>query len=296
MNRLPIRLLLLNSLFYVACSGSADDNAHTTATTMIAPAAAQTLSVATQPDWIKPSLIPSCSGVAAARPEIVILSPRPNQILATTTVTIRVNLRGASTSLLTGDEAKDAKPNGALGIADHAHFILDNSPYEEMYAVNKPFELHDVGTGRHVLRVVAVRPWHESYKNAGAFQILSFTVNSNAGVKSDDASVGKTAIDPTKPLLTSNSPQGEFKGERADPLLIDFWVSNAKLRGDGGEYRIRCFIDDDEARYFDKWEPVWLAGWLPGKHTVRLELLGADQWPVRNGNSNITTHEIKVSR
>ena len=77
----------------------------------------------------------------------------------------------------------------------------------------------------------------------------------------------------------------------ADPVMIDFWLSNAKLRGDGGEYRVRYFIDDDEPRFIDKWESIWLSGWLPGKHTVRLELLGSDNWPVKNG---ITTREITV--
>jgi hypothetical protein len=74
-------------------------------------------------------------------------------------------------------------------------------------------------------------------------------------------------------------------------IMIDFWLVNAKLKGDGGEHRVRYFIDDDDARYIDKWEPIWLSGWTPGKHSVRLELLGADQYPVPNG---ITTREITV--
>jgi len=101
-------------------------------------------------------------------------------------------------------------------------------------------------------------------------------------------------VDPAKPLLTYSRPKAEYKGAEADPIMIDFWLSNAKLKGDGGEYRVRYIIDDDEPRYIDKWEPVWLSGWLAGKHTVRLELLGPDQNPVKNGDFNITTREITV--
>ena len=44
-------------------------------------------------------------------------------------------------------------------------------------------------------------------------------------------------VDPTKPLLTYSRPKGEYKGADADPIMIDFWLSNAKLKGDGGEWQ-----------------------------------------------------------
>ena len=101
-------------------------------------------------------------------------------------------------------------------------------------------------------------------------------------------------VDAAKPLLTYSRPKGEYKGADADPIMIDFWLSNAKLRGDGGDYRVRYFIDNDEARFIDKWEPTWLSGWTNGKHTVRLELLDKDGKPVDNGGYNTTTREITV--
>jgi hypothetical protein len=33
---------------------------------------------------------------------------------------------------------------------------------------------------------------------------------------------------------------------------------------------------------------------MKGKHTVRLELIGPDGWPFRNGDANIITREISV--
>jgi len=80
------------------------------------------------------------------------------------------------------------------------------------------------------------------------------------------------------------------------PIVRDFWLTGAKLQGDGGEYRIRYIVDDDEPRFIDKWEPIWLSGWINGKHTVRLELLDKDGRPVDNGGYNTTSREITVAK
>ena len=99
-------------------------------------------------------------------------------------------------------------------------------------------------------------------------------------------------VDPKKPLLVFDLPRTTFGV--GDLVLINFSVRNAKLRGDGGEFRIRYFTDDDDAQWTDSTEPFGLSGWIPGKHTIRLELIGPDGWPYRNGNQNIITREITV--
>ena len=99
-------------------------------------------------------------------------------------------------------------------------------------------------------------------------------------------------VDPKKPLLVFDLAKTTL--HVGDVVPINFSVRNAKLRGDGGEFRIRYFIDDDDARWTDSAEPFGLSGWVPGKHTIRLELIGPDGWPYRNGNQNIVTREITV--
>jgi hypothetical protein len=103
-------------------------------------------------------------------------------------------------------------------------------------------------------------------------------------------------IDPAKPLLTYSRPKGEYKAEDADPIMIDFWLWNARLQGDGGEYRVRYTVDGGEAKFIDKWEPIWLSGWINGKHTVKLELVDKSGNLVDNGGYNSTTREITVVR
>jgi hypothetical protein len=101
-------------------------------------------------------------------------------------------------------------------------------------------------------------------------------------------------VERTKPLLTYSRPKGEYKGADADAIMIDFWLANAKLQGDGGEYRVRYSVDGGEAKYIDKWEPIWLAGWAAGKHTVKLELVDRAGNVVDNGGYNSTSRDITV--
>ena len=81
----------------------------------------------------------------------------------------------------------------ATGKGNHIHVILDNQPYEAYYELGQPFELRNVAEGKHTLRVFPSRPWHESYKNDGAFQMVTFTV--------------KGGGDATKPTTTAAGRQ-----------------------------------------------------------------------------------------
>ena len=99
-------------------------------------------------------------------------------------------------------------------------------------------------------------------------------------------------VDPTKPLLFF-----KLNGETfhvGEPVQIFFAVHNAQMRFNGGEFRIRYIIDDEDAKWVDIPREFALKGWVPGKHTIRFELIGPDGWPYKNGNQNIITREITV--
>ena len=100
-------------------------------------------------------------------------------------------------------------------------------------------------------------------------------------------------VDPKKPLLIFNLPNGKTFRE-GEEVAIDFSLANSKLKGDGGEYRVRYIVDDEDMKWIDRWEQIVLSGWIPGKHTIRLELIGPDGWPYRNGDYNIVTRELTV--
>ena len=310
---LPMSVALVTfALLFASCSAGNSDNASTTATSTVTPPSTQTLTVVPRPQKIL-DLMKARGEQDEAKPVLKIVSPAKDAVINGSKVEVKLDLSG---------DLKGYMPHKdpATGTGNHIHVILDNQPYEAYYDLGQPFELRNVIAGKHTLRVFPSRPWHESYKNEGAFQMVAFTVrgggdaskptttnsgqtmaNNNSGVSQPAPREGKDVsastageVDPSKPLLTYSRPKGEYKGADADPIMIDFWLSSAKLKGDGGEYRVRYIIGDDDAKYIDKWEPIWLSGWISGKHTVRLELLDKDGKPVENGGYNTTSREISV--
>lgn len=104
----------------------------------------------------------------------------------------------------------------------------------------------------------------------------------------------KLKVDQTKPLLVFNLPNGKTFRE-GEEVVIDFALANAKLKGDGGDFHVRYIVDDDEMQRIDRWEQVALTGWIAGNHTIRLELVGPDGWPYKNGDYNVVTREITIT-
>jgi len=316
----PLCVAAVLSLVVLAGCEKSNDNAKTTATTTVSPPGMQNLTVFPRPQKIV-DLMKQRGVQDEARPALRILSPARNATINGSTVEVKLDMSG---------DLKGYKPHKdpATGKGNHIHVILDNQPYEAYYELDQPFELRNVTEGKHTLRVFPSRPWHESYKNDGAFQMVEFTVkgggdgskptttktgqvmaspssassaktSANPAPSREGKDVGPTnagTVDPAKPLLTYSRPKGEYKGEDADPIMIDFWLSNVRLQDGGGQYRVRYSIDGGEARFIDKWEPIWLSGWTTGKHFVKLELVDKDGNLVDNGGYNSTTREITVIR
>lgn len=279
-------------------------------------AAMQTLTVVDRPQKIV-DLMAGRGDQDKAKPVIKIIEPKADSTVNSSTVKVNLQLSG---------DLKGYKPmmDEATHTGNHIHVILDNQPYEAYYNLNEPFELRNVADGDHTLRVFPSRPWHESYKNDGAFQMVKFTVknggadntkpattnagqqmsNSNASASASATPEGKdmqpttagASFDPKKPLLTYSRPKGEYKNADADAVMIDFWLTNGKLTADGGEYRVRYTVDDGDAKYIDKWGPIWLSGWTAGKHTIRLELVDKNGQTVDNGGYNATSRDITITK
>ena len=102
-------------------------------------------------------------------------------------------------------------------------------------------------------------------------------------------------VDPKKPLLVFNLPNNKTFRE-GEPVVLDFSLANVKLKGDGGDYRVRYIVDDEEMQWIDAHEQLVLTGWTLGKHTIRIELIGPDGWPYRNGDYNVVTRELTVTK
>jgi hypothetical protein len=279
-----------------------------------APGGPQNLTEVERPQKVK-DMMAARGEQDTASPTLKIVSPAEGSTVASSTVAVKLELSG---------DLKGYKPgqDPATKMGNHIHVILDNQPYEAYYHIDgEPFELRNVSDGEHTLRVFASRPWHESYKNDGSFQMVKFTVkngnananqpatansgqqmsNANSNVNAAATPEGKAmqastggAVDAKKPLLTYSRPKGEYKDADADAIMIDFWLANGKLIGDGGEYRVRYSVNGGEPKFIEKWAPIWLQGWTAGKHSIKVELVGKDGNVVDNGGYNSTTRDITV--
>jgi hypothetical protein len=337
-------VVVMTALSLAGCASNDNANVNTTVTTNVPPPGAtptpatQNLEVTERPQKIK-DMMAQRGEQDQASPTLKFVEPREGATINSSTVNLKLALSG---------DLKGYKPmkDPASGMGNHIHVILDNQPYEAYYNLDQPFELRNVSEGKHNLRVFASRPWHESYKNNGSFQMVTFTVkggggnaskptttnggqvmadnksgsnanttinsqhptmpaNSNTASSNTDAppregkdmaaSTAASDVDAKKPLLTYSRPKGEYKGADTEAIMIDFWLSNAKLQGDGGDFRVRYTVDGGEAKYIDKWEPIWLKGWGAGKHTVKLELVDKDGNVVANGDYNSTSREITIT-
>ncbi|MFN6526623.1 hypothetical protein [Nostoc sp. ChiSLP03a] len=200
------------------------------------------------------------------QPQVTIVTPKFDEVLQDNKVTASFQVKDLPIF-------KDPQ----LQLGPHLHVILDNQPYIPVYDLNQPLVLPDLSPGSHTLRVFASRPWHESFKNEGAYAQTTFHVFT----KTDD-----NTPDPKLPLLTYSRPQSSYG---AEPILLDFYLTNAPLHLLGKEnpndefsdWRIRSTING-ESFIFDRWQAVYLKGFRPGKNWVKLEFLDNQGNAVKN--------------
>jgi hypothetical protein len=296
-------LSILASSFVLSACGGQQTNVNSVAD----PTETQNLTVTARPKRIV-DLMATRGEQDSAAPTIKIVEPKANATYNGAILKVKLAISG---------DLKGYKPHMDMEtkMGNHIHVILDNQPYEAYYNLDQEFELRNIADGEHTLRVFPSRPWHESYKTEGAFQMVRFSVknggadtkkptttgNGNTMANAASTPEGKDmkmstagAVDPTKPLLTYSRPKGEYKGDDANAIMIDFWLVNAKLIGDGGEYRVRYTVDNGEVKFIDKWEPIWLTGWTSDRHTVALELVDKDGNVVDNGGYNSTVRDFTV--
>ncbi|MGB3203173.1 MAG: hypothetical protein WBA99_19865 [Nodosilinea sp.] len=208
--------------------------------------------------------------IDAYTPQVRILSPRPGEVLDDTALTVRLQVRGLP---LFKDDTYELGP--------HLHLFLDNEPYQAVYDLSEPITFENLSPGTHTLRVFASRPWHESFKNQGAFDQRTFHVV---------APTPQNELNAKAPLLTYSRPQGTYG---AEPIMLDFYLTNAPLHmsaqaeanDDLHDWRIRCTVND-QSFVFDQWQPIWLKGFKPGRNWVQLELIDESGNPIDNRFNN----------
>lgn len=214
------------------------------------------------------------------QPQVKVLSPQADEIFQDDPVTVKLQVQDLPVF-----------KNQELEMGPHLHVILDNQPYIAVYDLDQPLVFSDLPPGTHTLRVFASRPWHESFKNEGAYAQTTFHVFT----KTEDNNPN-----PALPLLTYSRPKGSYG---AEPILLDFYLTNAPLHlvaqesqeDEIADWRIRCTINGNSF-VLNRWEPVYLQGFKPGKNWVQLEFLDEQGNTVKNVFNNtarVITYEPK---
>ena len=204
------------------------------------------------------------------QPQIKILAPKPGELFQDTTVSLVLQVKDLPIYQSAG-----------LGLGPHLHVVVDDRPYQSVYDATQPIVLTDLAPGTHTVRVFAVRPWDESFKNDGSFAQTTF----NVFTKTDDHDP-----DPRKPLLTYSQPQGNYG---AEPILLDFYLTNAPLHfiaqdhpeDSTRDWKIKATVNG-QSFLLDRWQPIYLKGVKPGKNWVQLEFIDENGTRVENFGNN----------
>ncbi|WP_152532183.1 hypothetical protein [Leptolyngbya sp. Heron Island J] len=201
-------------------------------------------------------------------PQVKIRQPQAEQIFDDTAVTVVFQVQDLP---IYKDETWNMGP--------HIELMIDNQPYGSVYNLEEPIIIENLTPGTHTIRAFATRPWHESFKNTGAYAQVTFHVLA----KTDENSpVGG------QPLLTYGAPVGRYG---AEPVLLDFYLTDAPLHQVAqdnptiSDWQVRYTINGDSFTLKD-WDAVYIKGLKPGKNWVQLTLVDDDGQPIQGVFNN----------
>ena len=212
--------------------------------------------------------------------KLTVLAPTADAVVKGDSVLVKVQLTGVDLTAPTAGEQSKGIAYSKEG--QHIHVIIDDKPYMAMYKLDS-FSVGALTPGVHTLRAFPSRSWHESIKKPGAFTAFNFYVKEKSGTP---------PMDLNGPLLTYSRPKGDYKGDDAKRLLLDFYLSNAELAKD--KYKVAVSIDGQAKDTLTEWIPYFIEGLSDGTHKIKLELIGPDG-KVVPGVYNSAEREIRIN-
>jgi hypothetical protein len=223
-----------------------------------------------------PVVITQLNRAAATAPQVYIVSPRPEEVIADTNVAVQLQVAGTPIF-----------KNSQLGLGPHLHLLLDRVPTESIYDLNTPIILSNLTPGTHTLQVLANKPWHESWKNPQAFAQVTFHVLAKSTNQLNTSSPNAQT-----PQLISVQPTAVG----AEPWLLDFYVANAPSHIDAqhplrqiADWRVRATVNE-ESFEVNRDEPLYLRGLRLGVNVLKLEYLN-DQGQVVDSTLRVVKYQ-----
>ena len=208
------------------------------------------------------------SSLEAYFPEVKIVAPKAEQTFNRTDIEVRLNV-----------ENLPLFKDDTLQLGNHLNLVVDNEPFLPIYSIKEPIIIKNLAPGTHTIRVFAVRPWGESFKNEKAYTQTTFNVLTETN---------DNRPEPGIPLLTYNSPTRTYG---AEPLLLDFYLTNAPLHAIAQknlnlkDWRIKATVNGISF-ILEDWQPIYLTGLEPGENWVQLELVDETGNSIENAFNN----------
>lgn len=157
----------------------------------------------------------------------------------------------------------------------HIHFILDNKPYQALYAPTKTFTVPV--KSEHYLMSFLSRSYHESIKTPKAGVLYHFSVD-------EKGKLTKMEI-PKTPMIFYSRPKGDYLGADTKNLLLDFYVYNTTLAPDGNKVK----VDVNGTNFdIDKWQPYFIENAPMGDVTVKVQLVDKDGKNIEGVNTSVS--------
>lgn len=284
-------LVLAASIY--ACGGG-NDNLPPPPPPPPPPASASAAPVATTP--------PATTAPTKAPAPPVTLTPgaaSPDPTAPTPTVKLTAPTRD---QVIPGDKANDfavkldVKNWQTAKGSNHVHLILDNKPYKAIYDTKEAVKLNELAGGEalaegmHVLVAFPSRANHESVKTKDALTVVPFWVGKK------DATAAKNDFT-KKPMLIYSRPKGDYNGDMANHVLVDFQIANVTL-AEGKEHvhvtvtgpGIEKPVEGNVEKFGT---PLYLDNLQNGSYQLKVELVDATG-KMLEGPWNSTTRTIKV--
>ncbi|HAD98407.1 MAG TPA: phosphopeptide-binding protein [Cryomorphaceae bacterium] len=205
-------------------------------------------------------IYPAPQSIAYENSSLEMKSPTSDASIQGTKVSFDFDVKDYELGIQTADATDKRLANSDKG--QHIHLIIDNGPYSAHY---EPDFSMDVEAGHHVAIAFLSRSYHESVKNPNSYKVFQFTTGDNG--KGD-----MKKSDLNQPMLFYSRPKGEYKGQDAQKVLLDFFLVNAELKPNG--YSVKATING-KAFEFDTWQPYIVEGMPMGENTIKLELVDA---------------------
>jgi hypothetical protein len=240
-------------------------------------------------------IVPYSSTPAADNIFLKVVLPENGELMNKSPVSFQLKMINFSLGTTTKNKLFPGLREDSLG--QSIRVVVDNKPYtsvgvlaEDSYNANLDvmrknlsFKLSELDKGEHVIRVFPVTSFGECIKRYNNYDVSTFYVGSKKGTIKQDLS---------KPYLTYNEPQGEYKLKSAqDPILVDFFLSNCTLTREG--FKVQISVDGEILGKLYQWTPYLLFGLKKGQHTIRLDLLDSSDQIV-NGEFNSTERTITI--